>query len=45
MAGSTIVNALREIKGEKCIMVRYWRLNETKHPSELRRCGRQMRMR
>src|SRR5262245_45716423 len=44
MDGSTIVNALREIKGEKCIMRVYWRPDETKHTSELRRRRRQMRL-
>jgi hypothetical protein len=29
----TIVNALREIKGEKCIMGGYWRLDESEHTS------------
>src|SRR5215467_16131234 len=55
---STIVNGLREIKGEKCIIRgcvggcecqtqdhSHWRPDESKYPSQLRRCSREMRLR
>src|SRR4030095_4312970 len=38
----TIVNALREIKGEKCIMSGYWRPDESKHTPRVRRHRRQV---